>query len=75
MYVSNVRTEDYWEIVCIVGWERWERKIMGLTNSPYHTCQEVTWSKTIVLGYRRESSDTFIWEGVVVNFLGSEVYD
>ena len=39
---SNVGTEEYWERGHIGRWERWYRKMMGLTDSPYHACQEVT---------------------------------
>ena len=49
--------------------------MMGFMDSTSHYCQEVMWAKNIALGDRRESSNTFIRERVVVNFPGSEGYD
>ena len=48
---------------------------MGLTVSPYHTCQADIWANTIAIGDRRESSNPFRCERVVVKFPGSEGYD
>ena len=61
MYFYNVRTEDYWERDRLGGWERWERNIMRLTDSPYHAYQVVTWANTITLGGMREQSNPFRW--------------
>ena len=44
--------------------------MMGLTDSLYHYCQAVTWSKTIALGYRRELGNNFRWQRVAVSFPG-----
>ena len=43
---------------------------MGLTNSPYHECQDVTWAKGIALGGIHNLRNIFVWEKVVSNFLG-----
>ena len=48
---------------------------MGLTYSPYHACQAVTWAKSVSLGDRLNLSNTFILEKVVVKFPGKTVYD
>ena len=32
--ISNMRTEEEWERGILGGWERWERKMMGITDSP-----------------------------------------
>ena len=45
--ITNVRTEEEWEKHRSGGWEMWERKMMGLTESHYHTCQTLTWAKRI----------------------------
>ena len=43
------------------GWEIWEQKMMELTNSPYHSCQAVTWAKSIAMGDRLDSNNPFAW--------------
>ena len=60
-------TEENWVRNRLVGWERWERNIIGLTNYPYHSCQEVTLYKGIDLGDRRDCNNPFNWDRVVVN--------
>ena len=47
---------------------------MGLTDYPYHACQDVTWSRKIYLGNRLVPSNPFKWYRVVVNFPGSLGY-
>ena len=46
---TNLRTEEEWEKCRSGGWEMWERKMMGLTDSPYHACKAVTWEKCRVM--------------------------
>ena len=75
VYVSNMRTDEDWEIGPLGGWEIWEIKMMGLTDSPYNACQDVTWAKKIALGNWRVTSNLFKWDRVVVKFMESEVYD
>ena len=47
-----------------------ERNMVGLTNSPYHVCQAVTWSKSIAMGYRLDLNNNFAWDKVVMNLPG-----
>ena len=49
--------------------------MMGLKNSPYHSCKAVTWAKCIAMGDRLDSNNPFVWDKVVLNLLGSEEYD
>ena len=48
---------------------------MGLTDSHYHECQEVTWDKRVALGDRLSLKNTFVWEKVVVNLPVKTTYD
>ena len=70
-----MRTEEEWENHRIGGLERWERNIMGLTDSPYHACQAVTWAKGIVMGDSIDSNNTFAWDKMVLKLPGTEGYD
>ena len=47
--ISNMRTEEEWEGGRLGRWKRWERKIMGLTDSPYHAYQTVKWAKELAI--------------------------
>ena len=38
MDLAKVRTEENWERNVLGGLERWDRKIMGIKDSPYHAC-------------------------------------
>ena len=38
MDFTNVSTEKEWEMNRSGGWERWEQKMMGITDSPYYAC-------------------------------------
>ena len=49
----NALTEEGLENYRPGGWEIWERKIMGLTDSTYHAFQVMTRSKGLFWGYRR----------------------
>ena len=53
----------------------WERKIMGLTDSPYHSCQAVTWANCIAIRDRLNSNNPFAWDKVVLKLLGTDEYD
>ena len=46
-----MRTEEERENHRSGGWERWERKMMGLKKSPYHAYQAVKLAKCIAMGY------------------------
>ena len=50
--ISNDWAEEGWERDRMGGWGIWERNMMGMTNSLYHTCQAVTWSKELALENR-----------------------
>ena len=41
---------------------------MGLTNSTYHECQEVTWTMELTLGNIQDKKNMFKWERVVKNY-------
>ena len=49
--------------------------MMGITDSPYHACQAVTWDKCISMGDRIDPNNPFEWEEVVLKFLGTEECD
>ena len=63
------------EVGRLGGWERWERKIMGTTDSPYHEYQELTWAKELALGTRQDKGNPFKWERVVNNLPGTSAYE
>ena len=48
---------------------------MGLTNSTYHECQEVTWTMELTLGNIQDKKNMFKWERVVKNLPGTSTYD
>ena len=54
------------------GWERWERKMMGITDSPYYACQVVTWDKCISMGDQIDRNNSFAWDKVVLNLPGTD---
>ena len=66
--------DEDWESGSLGRWDIRERNMMGLTDYPYHACQEATWAKTIALGDRRYSINQFRWDRLVVHFMGLEVY-
>ena len=43
--ITNMRTEKEWERHRSGVWEKWDQKMMGITDSPYHAYQAVTWAK------------------------------
>ena len=45
-------------------------KIMGLTDFLYPSCQAVTWSKEVALGYRRKSRNNYVRYILVNNLPG-----
>ena len=47
---------------------------MGLTYSPYHACQVVTWAKSVALGDKQSLNNPFGWYTVVVNLTGTTAY-
>ena len=49
--------------------------MMGITGSPYNSCQAETWAKCIAMGYRFNSNNPFAQDNVVLNMPGTEEYD
>ena len=47
---------------------------MGLTDLPYHVCQEVMWDKSIAMGDQLDSNNDSAWKKVVLNFPGTKEY-
>lgn len=58
-----------------VVWEAWSRNAMGLSPSPYASCQIATRLKRLMLGDRSDEQNVFRWDRVVLNLPGSEDYD
>ncbi len=56
-------------------WERWCRNFMGLRDSPYRSLQMLLIAKTIAYGDRKDRSNPFHWEEVILNLPGSWHYD
>ena len=46
--------------------------MMGITDSPYHACQAVTWNKYIAMGEQLDSNNPFAWEKMVLKLYGTE---
>ena len=70
-----MRIEEEWVNHRSGGWEMWELKMMGLTDSPYHACQAVTWAKCISTGDRLDPNNPFAWNKVVLKLPGADDYD
>jgi len=58
-----------------VFWEAWWRNAMGLSPSPYASCQMGTRLKRLMLGDRHDKENVFRWDQVVLNLPGSADYD
>jgi hypothetical protein len=69
LYKNEIEEDDR---ICYV---QWDRPAMGLTGSPYTCFQEACRGKRVTLGNRRERSNVFHWERVVVNLPGTWDYD
>ena len=76
--IKNVRSLDSedaaWEAEHQDEWERWVRNWMGLTDSPYRSLQWMIRLKMEAYGDRRQRSNPFHWEKVVLNLPGSRGY-
>ena len=48
---------------------------MGITYSPYHECQSVTWAKVMEIGDQKDLENTFEWLIVVSNLSGTPTYE
>ncbi|CAJ1966197.1 unnamed protein product [Cylindrotheca closterium] len=56
-------------------WERWVQAAMGLKSSPYQAVQAIMVAKEIALGDRKDPKNSFRWDEVKLNLLGSSTYD
>ena len=56
-------------------WESWSRNAMGLSPSPYASCQQGTRAKRLMLGCRHDPRNVFRWDRVVLNLPGCPEYD
>ena len=45
--------------------------MIGLTESYYHACQAVMWSKSIAMVDQLVLKNTFIWKKLVLKFPGT----
>ena len=70
---DDVNDED-WERTRPGIYERWCRNWMGLRDSPYRSIQQLIRLKMDAYGDRRDKTNPFHWERVVLNFPGSEDY-
>ena len=48
--------------------------MLGITDSPHHACQAVTWAKCIAIGDQLEPNNLFAWKKVVLNLPGTKEY-
>jgi hypothetical protein len=64
-----------WERERVRAWERWCRNWMGLTDSPYRSCQMMTCVKETAFGDRHAQSNPFRWDRVVLNLPYTPEYD
>jgi hypothetical protein len=58
-----------------VVWEAWQRAAMGLRSSPYQAVQGVAYAEEEVRGDRKQSTNVFRWDRVILNLPGSEDYN
>ena len=47
--IGNIRTEEEWEKGGLGRWDTREKRMVGLTDSPYHACQAVKWSNVMAI--------------------------
>ena len=63
-----------WEGSRESNWERWERKIVGLVDSPHHACQAVVIARDAILENREIVGNPFFWSEVVLKLPGGPSY-
>ena len=56
-------------------WLVWSRLIMGFSPSPYLATQQLLRAHHFLIGDRRDESNPFHWERIVLNLPGMETYD
>ena len=71
---SVAQGDTEWELSRPGPWERWNRNWMGLRDSPYRSLQWQVRLKLEVYGNRRDLSNPFHWDHVVLNLPGSRGY-
>ena len=73
--VRSLAAEDaVWEKLRPARWERWERNWMGLRDSPYRSLQWQVRLKLVAYGDRKNVTNPFHWDRVVLNLPGSPGY-
>ena len=56
-------------------WECWHRMAMGMQPSPWVTIRLLMWMMEVVVGEKKEVTNTFRWDYVKLNLPGSSDYD
>ena len=56
-------------------WKCWNRMAMGMKPSPFMTIRLLMWMMEIVIGDRKEKTNPFRWDHVVLNLPGTANYD
>ncbi|KAL7565761.1 hypothetical protein ACA910_010200 [Epithemia clementina (nom. ined.)] len=56
-------------------WEGWNRCAMGLSPSPYQATQSVQRVEVLALGNRRDPTNVFCWNEVILNLPGDVLYN
>jgi hypothetical protein len=59
-----------------VVWEAWQRAAMDVRSSPYQQAvQAVAFAEEAVRGDRRQPTNVYRWDRVILNLLGSDEYN
>eukprot|EP00978_Attheya_sp_CCMP212_P016480 scaffold43205_cov34-Attheya_sp.AAC.2 len=58
-----------------VLWERWTRCLMGLRPSPYNATQGMAEAEDVIRGDKRNASNPYRWDRVLLNLPGRMSYD
>jgi len=64
-----------WERIRYRSWERWVRNFMGMTDSPYRSIQLMLIAKYEAYGDRKDQTNPFHWERIVMNLPGTWSYE
>ena len=72
---SNPDEREAWEKDRTLPWERWVRNFMGMRDSPYRSLQMMIMAKFVAYGNRKDKTNPFRWETVVLNLPGDPAYD
>ena len=71
----NVCKQEEWDKDISGGWERWERGVMRLIDSPYNACRAVMWDRIVALVDILSIKNPFGWQKVLVNLPVTTAYD